>query len=69
MIEPIFFCHSCVSFKHPVLVSLKDCTVYRLQIDSFFDFDLMIAYIALFSALLSRLTALACDSTRVTSFL
>ena len=29
---------------------------------------LMIAYIALFSALLSRLTALACDSTRVTSF-
>ena len=30
---------------------------------------LMIAYTALFSALLSRLTALACDSTRVTSFL
>ena len=30
---------------------------------------LMIAYIALFSAHLSRLTALACDSTRVTSFL
>ena len=29
----------------------------------------MIAYIALFSALLSRLTALACGSTRVTSFL
>ena len=28
----------------------------------------MIAYIALFSALLSRLTALACDSTRVTGF-
>ena len=28
----------------------------------------MIAYIPLFSALLSRLTALACDSTRVTSF-
>ena len=27
----------------------------------------MIAYIALFSALLSRLTALACDSTRVTT--
>ena len=33
------------------------------------DFDwLMIAYIALFSALLSRLTALACGSTWVTSF-
>ena len=30
---------------------------------------LMIAYIALFSALLSRLTALACDSTWVTNFL
>ena len=30
---------------------------------------LMIAYIALFSALLSRLTALACGSTWVTSFL
>ena len=29
----------------------------------------MIAYIALFSALLSRLTALACGSTRVTSFI
>ena len=29
---------------------------------------LMITYIALFSALLSRLTALACGSTRVTSF-
>ena len=30
---------------------------------------MMIAYIALFSALLSRLTALACDSTCVNSFL
>ena len=29
----------------------------------------MIAYIALFSALLSRLTALTCGSTRVTSFI
>ena len=29
----------------------------------------MIAYIALFSALLTRLTALACGSTRVTSFI
>ena len=29
---------------------------------------MLIAYVALFSALLSRLTALACDSTRVTSF-
>ena len=29
----------------------------------------MIAYIALFFALLSRLTALACGSTRVTSFI
>ena len=34
-----------------------------------FDWWLMIAYIALFSALLSRLTALACDSTWVTSIL
>ena len=33
------------------------------------NYWLMITYIALFSALLSRLTALACDSTRVTSFL
>ena len=34
------------------------------------DIDwLMIAYIALFSALLSRLTALACGSTWVTSFI
>ena len=31
--------------------------------------SLMIAYIALFSTCLSRLTALACDSTWVTSFL
>ena len=29
----------------------------------------MFAYIALFSALLSRLTALVCGSTRVTSFM
>ena len=33
------------------------------------DWWLMIAYIALFSALLSRLTALTCDAPRVTSFL
>ena len=35
----------------------------------FLFFVLMITYIALFSALLSRLTALACGSTWVTSFL
>ena len=35
---------------------------------SAFDW-LMIAYIALFSALLSRLTVLACGATWVTSFL
>ena len=34
-----------------------------------FDLNLMIAYIALFSALLSTLTALACGSTWVTSFI
>ena len=34
-----------------------------------FWFDLMIAYIALFSALLSRLTAIAWGSTSVTSFI
>ena len=39
------------------------------QAQEFFLLDwLMIAYIALFSALLSRLTALACGSTWVTSF-
>ena len=36
--------------------------------DSLIDW-LMIVYVTLFSALLSRLTALACDSTWVTSFL
>ena len=34
-----------------------------------YSFWLMIAYISLFSALLSRLTALACASTWVTSFI
>ena len=40
------------------------CFIIILYIDW-----LMIAYIALFSALLSRLTALACGSTWVTSFI
>ena len=39
-----------------------------LSLTGWFDW-LMITYIALFSALLSRLTALACGSTWVTSFL
>ena len=42
--------------------------VYLDKIDWLIDW-LMIAYIALFSALLSRLTALACGSTWVTSFI
>ena len=37
--------------------------------DGLIDWWLMIAYIALFSALLSRLIALACSSTWVTSFI
>ena len=37
--------------------------------DSLIDWWLMITYIALFSALLSRLTVLACGSTWVTSFI
>ena len=39
------------------------------QLTGSFLIGLMIAYIALFSALLSRLTALACGATWVTSFL
>ena len=43
---------------------VADCSVVWMV-----RFWLMTTYIALFSALLSRLTALACGSTRVTSFI
>ena len=46
------------------------CCVFNQQVLRCRVFDwLMIAYIALFSALLSRLVALACGSTWVTSFI
>ena len=40
-----------------------------IKLSLVFDWWLMITYIALFSALLSRLTALICGSTWVTSFI
>ena len=43
--------------------------LHMVNKSTIFSFWLMIAYIALFSALLSRLTALACGSTWVTSFI
>ena len=57
-----------------VFVAFRVCTVQwvilRLysSVSAVFDW-LMIAYIALFSALLSRLTAFACGSAWVTSFM
>jgi len=50
-------------------VCLKACLIWHWHFSALILIDwLMIAYIALFSALLSRLTALACGSTWVTSF-
>ena len=62
----IFFHVFSLTICFPVHVSL----LFVLYMTNQCHFDwLMIAYIALFSALLSRLTALACGATWVTSFL
>ena len=57
-------------YVYPAFVSLlADISVLPLLLFRKCRIWLMIAYIALFSALLSRLTALACGSTWVTSFI
>ena len=60
------------SFRRACFVPLYWDALYPPTSPSLLVFDidiLMIAYIALFSALLSRLTALTWGSTRVTSFI
>ena len=55
--------------SHRFLCIFRDIVVYCTVLVSELIDWLMIIYIALFSALLSRLTALACGSTWVTSFI
>ena len=59
---------STMSLSYPWLHALSKVRSHASNWAFFFFFWLMIAYTALFSVLLSRLTALACGSTWVTSF-
>ena len=64
------WCNQCYGASN-ALKNMVQSMLWRVWCNQCFEeFDwLMITYIALFSALLSRLTALACGSTWVTSFL